>query len=353
MSEDDIFPRIQDFINYNRHVGPLQALSAGFPGSGKSNQATNIVIDCLQDRPGYKGEMALMHGDVACEWRHFLLYSKYVKKIILVFPSRIKDHLFISPDVNWENNYKVPVVVKTIDLLQEDWNLVTPEYFQPNCLTVLYDDCFTDIDRTVLWSEIGKQLAFRTEFIDNTFTYLCHEAHEIFPQTASGDQWRSIQDFISSFSLWRKRGIRSIMICHQESEVFERLRKKCYWKIYRDSFPSHWYMRSVIMKNILKTTIATYHLFFGMKYRANNNSKKMKEISGNWLIIPRVSINLKGEAQETNQPKSESRFNLLLYNLYESGSYTLRELADLTGYNTHTTIRDRIEKVRLSNGPSG
>jgi hypothetical protein len=292
---DAIFPNIEELINYNKNVGPLQALSAGYPGSGKSNQATNIVTECLKDRPGYKGEMAIMHGDIACEWRHFLRYSKYVKKIILVYPLEIKRPVDLVETFNINlKKYKVPVEEKYIDLQNEDWNIVTSEFMEPNCLTVLYDDCFVDTDRTVIWGAIGRQLAYRTEFVNNTITYLCHEAHEIFPQTASGDQWNAIQDFISAFSLWRKRRIRAILICHQESEVYERLRKKCYWKIYRDSFPSHWFMRQVIMKNILKTTIATYHLFKGMRYRANNTSEKMKEIKGNWLMIPRILINLYG-----------------------------------------------------------
>ena len=229
-----------EFINYNKKVGPLQALSCGFPGTGKSNQATDLMNKALQDREGYTGEIGLMHGDIACEWRHYLRYSKYVKKIILVYPLQIKKpvNLIDSFNINWEK-YNVPVEEKYIDLQEENWNLITSEYLEPNCLTVFYDDCFADIERTVLWAIIGRQLAYRTEFIDNTFFYLCHEAHEIFPQTASGQQWNAIQDFISSFSLWRKRRIRALLICHQESEVYERLRKKCYWKIFRDSFPTH------------------------------------------------------------------------------------------------------------------
>ena len=63
-------PVINDFIDYNKKVGPLQAISIGYPGTGKSSQATQIVIECL----GQKKEAALMHGDVTCEWRHFLRY---------------------------------------------------------------------------------------------------------------------------------------------------------------------------------------------------------------------------------------------------------------------------------------
>lgn len=288
-------PKVIDFIDYNLNVGPLQAVYCGFPGSGKSNHATSIVTRCLEDRPDYKGEMVLMHGDIACEWRHYLLHSQYVTKIILVFPRQVMepDNLIQEFNINYAD-YKVPVERTIIDLEKEDWNIVTKEYMQPNCITVLYDDCFHDIDRTILWANIARQLAYRTVYLNNTITYLCHEAHEIFPQTAAGEQWQAIQDFISAFSLWRKRKIRAILISHQESEIYERVRKKCYWKFFRDSFPSNSYMRQVVFKHILKTKISTYHMFKGVKYRARNDSSKLKEINENWLMIPRVLISLNG-----------------------------------------------------------
>ena len=61
-------PDIEDFINYNKNVGPLQLLEVGYPGTGKSSHATNILIKCL----ARKKETAIMHGDLTCEWRHFL-----------------------------------------------------------------------------------------------------------------------------------------------------------------------------------------------------------------------------------------------------------------------------------------
>lgn len=294
-------PSIQDFINYHKDVGPLQAIYCGYPGSGKSNHASSIVTRCLQDREGYKGEMALMHGDMACEWRHYLNFPDYVKKIFLLIPDTVKDQIeFINTD--WKK-YPVPLEIKYISLDNPNWTIVDVEYMQPNCITVLYDACFTDVERTVLWARIAYQLAYRIIYVDNAITYLCHEAHEIFPQTAGGDQWYAIKSFISSFSLWRKRLIRAILICHQESEIYERIRKKCYWKIFRDSFPTSRYMRKVIYDNIFNTTIATYHLFKGIMYRANNTSEEMKEIHQNWLMIPRILINLNVDTNSVDDGK--------------------------------------------------
>jgi hypothetical protein len=327
-------PTIKEFINYNPKVGPSQLLSIGYPGSGKSNHASSIISRCLE-RPK---EIALMHGDIACEWRHYLVHSKYVKGINLVLPKDIELEFIRTTQkkLTWTTQYADYSNINIID------------HIETGKMTVIYDGFLTDESKTSLWAKLAKQLYLRKEFNDHAVTYLCHEAHQVYPQSASGEQWKSINDFCSYFAHFRKRLIRSIMLAHIESEVFSRVRQKCYWRVYRDAFPTNPTHRKIVKKYIFKMAINKYHLFKGDLYVPLNKNPKMKEISGLWLLIPRDLIQLNG-GPPTGTVSEHSETKKCLKNIIKAKYATfgsLRGVASDLGIST-TTVKRYIDTEPL------
>lgn len=320
-------PTIDGFINYKPKVGPSQLLSIGYPGSGKSNHASSIVSRCLQ-RPK---EMALMHGDIACEWRHYLLHSKYVKGINLILPKGVELEFVrkTRKNLKWE----------TFEVDYKKINII--DYLEPNKLTVLYDGFLVDESKTILWGDIAKQLYLRNDYHDHAITYLCHEAHHVYPQSASGDQWKAINNFCTYFAHFRKRLIRSIMLAHIESEVFSRVRQKCYWRVYRDAFPTNPTHRKIVKKYIFKMGINKYHLFRGDLYVPLNKNPKMKEVNGIWLMLPRDLIELNGDSPsrtvDTHPETKKCLENIIKGKYANLGS--LRGVASDLGISTDTVKR--------------
>lgn len=278
-------PDIRDFIEYNKKVGPLQCLSIGYPGTGKSSQATQIVIECL----GLKNEAAIMHGDITCEWRHFLRYSKYVKKITVLVPEGVSLKII---GMKQKDSYKVELdIIEDVDFTK----LEIMKYLKPKHIVVVYDDCFYSDAKTELWVEIARQLISRENPHSLTITYLCHEAGNYYPQTANSKQWKAIDRFCEFFVYFRKMRIRALLLTQLENEVYERLRKKCIYRIYRICYPASRTHARMIEKYILKMKINNYHLFFGNLFSANRSNKPTLEIRATWMMIPRVLINLKGD----------------------------------------------------------
>ncbi len=286
-------PDIEDFINYNKNVGPLQLISIGYPGTGKSSHATNILIKCF----ARKKETAIMHGDLTCEWRHFLRYSKYVKKIKVIFPKEA-DIFKINIDKLFDDKYKVELLF----IEDVDFNtLNVMDYLEDKCLVVVYDDCFYPTSKTILWRNIAHQLISRDKMLDYTITYLCHEAGNYYPQTANKEQWKAVDDFVSYFVYFRKMGIRAILLTQLESEVSDRLRKKCIWKVYRICYPRDRGHARLIKKYIKKMSISNYNLFYGDLYSPLNINKTTKKIKIKTMIVPRILINLKGGADRASE----------------------------------------------------
>ena len=84
----------------------------------------------------------------------------------------------------------------------------------------------------------------------------------------------------------RKRLVRAYLITQVENEIFDRIRKKCFYRIYRDAFPSNQSHRKIVKKHLLKMDISHYHFFRGNQYLCNNKNPKADEIEDIWLMIP-------------------------------------------------------------------
>ena len=324
-------PQITDFINFNPNVGPLQCLSIGYPGSGKSSQATSIIIDCL----ARENEVALMHGDITCEWRHFLNYSKYLDEIFLIVPKG--DGVYFTKNFTGLTGYKVSLTIYEENY--ETLDIVT--HLKSRRLTVVYDDCFHSPSKTRLWVNIAQQLVTRSELLDHAITYLCHEAGNYYPQTAKGSQWRDVDTFCEYFVYFRKMGIRALLLTQIENEVYERLRKKCIYRIYRLCYPSDRTHARLIKKYILRMNINNYHLFFGDLYNPLCKNKATKEIRDRSMMIPTRLIDLIGSPSTSTTDQNGNETNEILQNVYDmTGS--LRETAKLIG-KSRDYVRKRIE----------
>lgn len=280
-------PDIEDFINFKKKVGPLQLLEIGYPGTGKSSHATQVIIKCLE-RPR---ECVIMHGDLTCEWKHFLNYSKYIKKVIVLLPENAK-LIFKNIDKLQSNKYKVDLEFITVDYTK--FNVV--DYLEEKCITVIYDDCFRPIDKTLLWVRLAQQLVSRDKKLNYVITYLCHETGNYYPQSAKGKQWEAVDEFISYFNFFRKMNIRAILLSQLETEVYDRLRKKCIWKAYRICYPSDRSHARLIKKYVKKMSIENYNLFYGDLFSPLNKNKPTNEIRIRTMIIPRVLIELNGDS---------------------------------------------------------
>lgn len=293
-------PDIDDFINYNKNVGPLQLLEVGYPGTGKSSHATSVIIKCFER----KNETVLMHGDITCEWKHFLNYPRYIKKIKVLFH---KDIIIVKRNIKllFDDKYKVALEF-IIDLDFNNLNII--DYLEDKTIVVVYDDCFDAVSKTLLWVNIARQLITRDKLLNFTITYLCHEAGNIFPQTVKGKQWEALDEFVSYFVYFRRMGIRAMLLTQIETEVYDRIRKKCIWKVYRICYPADRGHSRLIKKYIKKMSIKNYHIFFGDLFSPLNSNKPTLEIRTRTMIIPRVLINLKGGTSGTN---GQTQKNLL------------------------------------------
>lgn len=325
-------PDIEDFINYNKNVGPLQLLEVGYPGTGKSSHATQLLIKCFER----KKETAIMHGDLTCEWRHFLRYSKYIKKIKVLIP-KLKDKIHAVNVYNLPEKYPKVELLFFEDLDFSKLNVI--KYLEDKSIVVIYDDCFTAESKTLLWKDIAHKLISRRIKLDYTITYLCHEAGNYYPQTARKEQWEAVDDFVSYFVYFRKMNIRAILLTQLETEVYDRLRKKCIWKVYRICYPSDRGHARLIKKYIKKMSIENYNLFYGDLYSPLNKNKPTREIRVRSMMIPRILVNLNEPPEKANkQTKKDALINKMIRSLYEK-DYSIAKIAEMCSISRETIHR--------------
>lgn len=343
-----ILPKIDDYINYNEDVGPLQLLSTGYPGSGKSNHSIATIVKCMRLEHSGKKEMLLTHGDNCCEWRHFLRY-KATKDILVLVPNNVNIEYIYE---NSNNKYIHQFKTQKIDYSK----LQIMDYMKPGQVTVVYDDHFSDEMKAILWGIIWFQLVTRKKLYNYTITYLCHEVGNLFPQTAYDDQWRAVNFASAMFVKLRKRLVRAYLVTQVETEIFDRVRKKCYFRIYRDAFPTGAYHRKIVKNRILTTTIETYHLFKGMKYRPDNKNPKADEIKDMWLMIPErfietfihpdlpLSIKKRKKNKNLINVNTDKSFNTAIENTYYKNDCKINKTSEYLGIDPRT-VSKRLKEI--------
>jgi hypothetical protein len=113
---------------------------------------------------------------------------------------------------------------------------------------------------------------------------------------------------------------------------------KCYWRVYRDAFPTNPTHRKIVKKYIFKMAINKYHLFKGDLYVPLNNNPKMKEITGIWLLIPRDLIQLNGGGSTQTvkaHPETKKCLENIIYRKY-SNLGSINRVAEDLGISTKT-----------------
>jgi len=279
-------PSIKNFIKFNPSVGVDSMHITAYPGMGKSVQATSIMIQCIDN-----GEMGIIPGDRFCEWRHMDNYEIDIK--VLVPEGAEITHLNMPKKFQeWE-----VIDYDTMDIM---------DYLEPGKLLVVYDRCFSRVDRARLWTDLMKRTSGRIKYHDIPVCYVDHEAGITFPEKRSGKLWLAVEEFVTLFVDFRKALIRCIFLSQIESELHNELRNKMLWKIYRLSMPSKSSIGKAVRKFVRRTRRDTYHIFFGGIYEPFRSSPKIKEKKTIWKMIPYDIINYKtGEGDSSNQKYAE------------------------------------------------
>lgn len=284
-------PTVEKFIEYNPKVGVDSLHMFGYPGSGKSVHGNSIVLHCVGN-----GEMGLMPGDLYCEWKHFVNYPKSIKKIKVLVPenAEIEKINFSDSKFHQVEEILIPFPPKNIN-----------QYIEPYTIVVVYDRCYTNYDRTRLWYEIFKQVNLRIINHDKVICFFDHEAGVRFPQTASkdGEQWKNVEEIANLFVDFRKGLIRCIFLTQLENELYYKIKNKCIWKIVRMAVPSKFSVTKAIRKYALSMRRDMFHIFYGGYYVPLNWNKNIKEIKLIMKMIPRVLINLNGDAPHNEQKR--------------------------------------------------
>jgi hypothetical protein len=303
-------PEIKDFIEYNKNVGPLQMVYIGYPGSGKSNHVTSLNLRCIGDRR----EMGLTHGDLSCEWRHFTRYREKKKlSLKVLIPEDIKGKVFYEGSPDFGPDTWIPVDYNKFNIV---------DHLEPGQLTVVYDDCYRSRDKTLLWTKIMMDLWTRKTKNKETISYFCHEAGNVYPQSATKKQWAALDEYSELLVHFRKRRIRAIYVSQLENEIYYRLREKCIYRIYRMAVPSNKSRAKKIIKYFKRQSIKHYHLFFGEIFRPLNSNPCLKETENEWFMIPHGFIDLKRES-----PGASSSSNFAAVTCEKCGASWLPKVA--------------------------
>ena len=326
-------PTVKRFIEYNPRVGPDSMVIIGYPGTGKSVHANKIAIECIRDN----NEIGLTHGDVLCEWRHFLNYKVPVK---LIVPKGLDYTFMIGNDIRKLNR-------KYLSIHEEEYppKNVT-DYLEPGTMTAIYDDCFDSQTKTLLWNNIIKPVILRPKHVNNVVLYLNHEAGVAYPQTATKDQWKSVDLFSEYFVYFRKCYVRAILLCQIETEIYSRIREKCMWRIYRISLPGKHSIGRPIRKYAPRMRRDQYHIFYGSLYTALNSNPRINEIKAIWKLLPRdlIYLNIEspnGDAEGKKIPQIQKCLTKLLdYTLTES-DISIYKLSKLSGLSENTIRKYR------------
>lgn len=270
---------IKQWINYKPSVGVEALHMIGLPGTGKSNMSTSLYNKCLN-----RGEFLIMPGDRFCEWRHYPFHPNFQTKIKILIPENVDIHYHNFKQNGWfeETNYDKLDILTYLD--------------EKTRLLVIYDQHIPVPERSLLWVKVLEQLINRIEYLDLAMGLLFHEAGILFPEYASGNQWRAVKKFSELFVETRKGLVRTLLISQLDTEIESTIRKKCLYACIRKAKLS----RSVgwpkpLIKAAPFTKLNEYHWCWGGLYNRKNTITKFQEKKNIFKMIPRVSI-IKGES---------------------------------------------------------
>ena len=278
---------IRKWINYDPNVGVEGLHMIGLPGTGKSNMATGLMLQCLK-----KGESMIMPGDRFCEWRHYPFHPKFQWKIKILIP---KDTPISY--VNFEpNGWFKEVDYADLDVFDHLQNGVR--------LLVIYDQHLRLQHRTAVWVKVLTQLLNRTEHLEEAIGLLFHEAGIYFSEFSSGDQWRAIKDYSELFVETRKGLVRNLIVSQLDTEIESTIRKKCMFACIRKTKLSRtigW--PKPLIQAAPFTPINRFHWVEGGLYNRSNTIAKFFEKKLIYKMIPRISLSKAGETDVNDKKK--------------------------------------------------
>ena len=284
-----IVPTLDAFVNFNPKVGTEGLHITGFPGSGKSNMANRIFLDCMK-----RQNMGLLRGDRFAEWRHLVNYlNKYELRIIVLMPENYEDYEMVNfPDFNTLAQYGVIFQLVKYPIV----NIM--EFMNEGTIVVVCDFMLDLKDKGWLWVGIFEQLINRVKNIDMPITYLDHEAGIMLPEIALSDtkksrsHWMAVNRMCELYVDFRKALIRPIFVSQLEHEIKHQIREKCIFRIHRQGIVSHRNPEN-IQKRAPKLPLNHYIITIGRElYNPNCTVRKFKETTDIWKMVPTAMLAL-------------------------------------------------------------
>lgn len=274
---------IKHWLHYRPNIGVDGLHIIGLPGSGKSNMANGLVLQCMEK----KDERLVIPGDRFCEWRNIIHHPIWIRngfKYKVIIPD--KENLILYPD-------PFPIADKMFDIVEDYSTIDIKEYLDEYHLLIIYDQHYYPDTRTALWSDILQQLVNRDYLLEQAIILLFHEAGNYFPETAIGQQWEDIRNYSNLFVETRKGLVRNMFLSQIKTELKYTLREKCAFKIFRQCWPGKREHPAIISQAPF-LPINEYIICRGGLFKLDNTIKKQFEEKNIFKIIPRHYINQGG-----------------------------------------------------------
>jgi hypothetical protein len=195
----------------------------GPTGTGKTNFAWGVLWLCAQ-----QGDCVLIPGDAACEFRHFLLYTKNhpTVKLKFIVPEEFEFEFFIGKSNEQSNleqtlkGYKVEIV--RYNIYEKSIN----DFIEPATILVIVDACFNLESKSWFWQYNLKQIKYRKRYHYIHVTYCFPEGSTYFPNTPFREQYKPVYIHSKDFVEYRKFFMRGIYLYHHSSMLFYLIEKQ-------------------------------------------------------------------------------------------------------------------------------
>jgi len=293
---------------------PTLALPLGIvgpTGTGKSNFAWGVLWLCAS-----QGDCVVIPGDAACEFRHFLNYTKHnpIVSLRIIIPEDFEFDFFIGKS-NDQTDFVTQMQKMGAEVIK--YNIYSKginDFIEPATILVVMDACFTLEAKSWFWQYSLKQIKYRKRYHYIHVTYCFPEASTYFPNTPFREQFKPVYLHSKDFVEYRKFFMRGIYIYHHASMLFyliekqfETIVKKGSSRETRTPLDNH-YGRG---KNIREYSIV-YQGYEDIKLMLEGEFQEIKTL---WKIIPdkEVNFNFKHwESQEEESMSEKDKLTMLL-----------------------------------------
>ena len=292
---------------------PTLALPLGVvgpTGTGKSNFVWGILWKCVR-----QGDCVIIPGDSACEFRHFLLYTKDSKdpkiKLRILIPDEFKFDFFIGKS-NDSSDFKSFMEKQGAEVIRYNiYKKSINDFIEPATIVVVMDACFNLESKSWFWQYNLKQIKFRKRYHHTHVTYCFPEASTYFPNTPFREQYKPVYIHSKDFVEFRKFFMRGIYLYHHSSMFFYLLEKQFETVIKKGS--SYDSRTPYDNKYGRGKAIHEYTVFHqGHEDIKLKIERKFQEIEEIWKVIPDEEIAFDVKHWEQKEDKSIDEQQLLI-----------------------------------------